>query len=81
MQRSGTEAIRTQIQTSKPNREVTKITNSLVSFYGVLASVGCESGVILFAFMNNIEQLSENENNENENNTPAAPKIKTDSSK
>ena len=28
MQRSGTEAIRTQIQPSKPKREVTKITNS-----------------------------------------------------
>ena len=28
MQRSGTEAIRTQIQLSKPKREITKITNS-----------------------------------------------------
>ena len=28
MQRSGTEAIRTQIQPSKPKREITKITNS-----------------------------------------------------
>ena len=28
MQRSGTEAIRTQIQSSKPKREITKITNS-----------------------------------------------------
>ena len=28
MQRSGTEAIRTQIQTSKPKREITNITNS-----------------------------------------------------
>ena len=28
MQRSGTEAIRTQIQPSKPNREITNITNS-----------------------------------------------------
>ena len=28
MQRAGTEAIRTQIQPSKPNREITKITNS-----------------------------------------------------
>ena len=28
MQRSGTEAIRTQIQSSKPKQEITKITNS-----------------------------------------------------
>ena len=28
MQRSGTEAIRTQLQTSKPKREITNITNS-----------------------------------------------------
>ena len=28
MQRSGTEAIRTQIQPSKPKREITKITNN-----------------------------------------------------
>ena len=28
MQRSGTEAIRTQIQPSKPKREITNITNS-----------------------------------------------------
>ena len=28
MQRPGTEAIRTQIQPSKPKREITKITNS-----------------------------------------------------
>ena len=28
MQRSGTEAIRTQLQSSKPKREITNITNS-----------------------------------------------------
>ena len=28
MQRSGTKAIRTQLQPSKPNREITNITNS-----------------------------------------------------
>ena len=28
MQKSGTEAIRTQIQSSKPKREITNITNS-----------------------------------------------------